>query len=796
MVKDFCLTAFVSLVLFYIFNISEMSTIFYVAAVGVLWILILLQYRKKDNIDLFIKLFVVAISNFSMFLFMKFLNKYRLLWDIEDWVGVVYGILLFFLLIACVIYRWMVNRTPKEEEEKPLLFLERVYDKERLEKYLEKFPCVGVQALWGNGKSFLVDHLETDTYLIIKIDLLTCNLDEIQMVLLSEIDKALKENGIFSSYSPKLGKMLRQNKVGQTLGQLFVQDDISYSDAIAGFRRDLRKLQKKVLIVYEDLDRIESSNIIKKILGISEKIAGDDIQIIYQYDEKKLNEKLEGGREYIEKYIPVTVNLTELPWEHILDYLLEKRGSEYFFDKKDFQFLKFPLDIPHFRGLQVSSNSISIIIPNVTIRKMENFLDELDLALKNNSGYSGHKKIVIVFFLIKNFYSKIYDMLKPGESLLNTFLFHYNEKEDNILNWYQYFSDNKGEEISKLLHAQENQESLLMISLLGYHCDIYEGKLEMEDIINVPKDILEKRNNNEKIDRIIWNLLCNGKSEYTDYERFVKRLDECVFSKPFETWKKEFEKLWDDIFYGCFEVGQKRDNRTIFRLGKPSMLSVFQALRASGANKLQWKNILDFYNEYYNKEQSITVEWIECINYCDINDREIYLYVMKIFKGLEIRNNLNTNKSYQEFLKEYLSAMSRHGYINTEEVAFLRNNVLNLPEDVSSVEKDILDPFQQKLERLKEIILVPSMKEEVELLIQFIEHNKKLISAFPGHERCRVRIKTKFESVRTNKKVYNRLETEEMTDEDFAKEVEMAYNNCDLTMHEAEMLFEKRNRLE
>lgn len=154
MVKDFCLTAFVSLVLFYIFNISEMSTIFYVAAAGVLWILILLQYRKKDNIDLFIKLFVVAISNFSMFLFMKFLNKYRLLWDIEDWVGVVYGILLFFLLIACVIYRWMVNRTPKEEEEKPLLFLERVYDKERLEKYLEKFPCVGVQALWGNGKSF------------------------------------------------------------------------------------------------------------------------------------------------------------------------------------------------------------------------------------------------------------------------------------------------------------------------------------------------------------------------------------------------------------------------------------------------------------------------------------------------------------------------------------------------------------------------------------------------------------------------------------------------------------------
>ena len=422
-VKNAFLTAFVSLLFFYVFECDKMHTGFYVSLMVCLEILVVVQYSCKKNIELFVKLLLVAITNFAAFLYLKYLDGYRLLWDGEDKVGTVYGGLLVALLCVCVAFKGYYDKHEEDTQEELQLFPERICDKERLEKYLSKFPCVGVQAPWGNGKSFLVDHLDTNLYSVIKIDLLTCNLNEVQMVLLKEIDRVLKENGIFSSYSQKLTNMLRQNKFGQSLGQLFVQDDVSYSEAIAGLQDDLGKIKKKVLIVYEDLDRIQSSDEIRKVLGISEKISGNHVQVIYQYDEKRLNMKLEGGREYLEKYIPATVNVTEVHWKHILDHVLQETDGKYPLNKGDFQFLELPVDVPCFGGLNLCGVDIFVEIPNMTIRKMECFLNELGVALNQNDEYVKYKKIVIAFFLIKNFYYEIYGRLKSGKSLLDSLLF-------------------------------------------------------------------------------------------------------------------------------------------------------------------------------------------------------------------------------------------------------------------------------------------------------------------------------------------------------------------------------------
>ena len=104
----------------------------------------------------------------------------------------------------------MHNKTSIKVEDKKELFEERKEDLKRLEKYLKDFNIVGIDGDWGSGKSFLTDHLEG--YIKIKIDLLACNEDDIQIVVLNELDKLLKNQRIFSSYSPKLKKILRKER--------------------------------------------------------------------------------------------------------------------------------------------------------------------------------------------------------------------------------------------------------------------------------------------------------------------------------------------------------------------------------------------------------------------------------------------------------------------------------------------------------------------------------------------------------------------------------------------------------
>ena len=100
-----------------------------------------------------------------------------------------FGIILF----KSVYYTSKINFKNNED-----LFVEHKYDLKRLLNYLENFSIIGINGEWGSGKSFLTDHLKN--FILIKIDLLSCNIDEIQTVILNELDKLLKNQGINRNY--------------------------------------------------------------------------------------------------------------------------------------------------------------------------------------------------------------------------------------------------------------------------------------------------------------------------------------------------------------------------------------------------------------------------------------------------------------------------------------------------------------------------------------------------------------------------------------------------------------------
>lgn len=768
-----------------VFGTVDINSWVYLGVAMAAWILLGVQYPFQTNKNqmLYWQALAIFCSNFFTFVCSKWIHGYRFAFDLEDRFCIGYGILLGMAVAAAC--RIPKREADAAEEKGELLFRERKFDIERLREYLAVFSIIGINGPWGSGKSFVTDHIETADYVPVKIDLLACNLDEIQSVLLNELDKVLKERGIFSSYSPKIRKLLKQGQLLQNVGQLLVRDDVSYTEAVAGFRKDMEKLGQTILIIFEDLDRIDNTAVIKKILGIAEKLAGGRVKIIYQYDEENLLQK-GFDRRYLEKYIPFTMSLTEIPFSRILDYLFEAEGGrDWPVEREEFRFLERPITPPHAIVRNLALVQIHLKIPNVTVRKVEHFLKEMILFLNKDAVYRENKREVILFFLIKHFYDEFYEKLIPGQSLLHAFAFEHQGEQDTLDNWFRRCKKDSVD-ISDIFLAEENRVSALMISLFEYQCDIDEVERTLEDIVNEPVTNIQKQDANERKDRIIWNLLCNGKSEYTDRKIIVDRLHSTVLNRPPEQQGQAFQKFCGDLFHGRWEESEKGDHHTIFRIGVPGMISLFQASRAAGITGEQWLALLRFYLQY-RAVTSITPELIECLNYCTLKDKRAYLEILREFNRLNVQGNMNSHKAYRTFLNEYLSAFSGLGYVETRELWEMRGEEKTelKAEDIQAA---VFEPLKRKLEDLKGKIPIEAITEEIDVLLGFLKKNAELMHAESQMERPKPQVKTEMRSVLPNQRSVDQLNALDVDDDTFETEVLDRYKNGEITAYEVARL--------
>lgn len=777
--KDFLINILwiflLSLIFFYSFSISFK---FYFSILLGVWLFLILQYPIDKNENWYIQfIFFSIINSISFYLVRYFQKKIFLILSIK--ILITYYLILFCtILFKCVYY---TSKTNLENDGD--LFVERKYDLERLLNYLNYFSIIGINGEWGSGKSFLTNHLKN--FILIKIDLLSCNVDEIQTVILNELDKLLKNQGIFSPFSPKLKKILQQGKLFENISQLFVKNDISYSEAITGLHNNLRSINKPVVIVYEDLDRVENTTVIKQILDISEKIAGDNVKILYQFSETNLLDKgIE--RTYLEKYIPFIFNLTDIPFESTLSYVLKQEiYKDSLFDEEDFKFLYLPVHLPHFNNfnnLNRPLTSIKFELKNVTIRKTQLFLNELNQVINEKEIYKKNKRVVILFFLLKHFYYEAYKKISSGESLLDTFTFLYQDKNDTILNWIAY-CHNEGINILDLITTEDNKLSAFIISIFEYNCDIETIGDDFEDFINESRNNIKNKNLNEEKDRIIWSLMANGKSEYTDCEKFINRFYTEVIDTPKTEWIKNFNKLWGDLYNRKYKDMEKRDNYSIFRLGISSMISLFQANYVIGRTGSQWINLIDFYFLYNKNLDMITPELIECLYYCELSDRNSYLYIINKFNNLKITKNLNSHKSYKRFLLEYLSMFSTLGFCDTYDIWDLREQSKEYI-DVKTIEKNVFLPLRKKLEDLHKNIPMKIIQNDIEILIKFLDKNIELVNTSDNFEKPDIHFDSKVTVRSCNQEIVDKLNSSTLNDEEFEKEVIKKYQNQELVPYE------------
>ena len=741
--KDFLINILwiflLSLIFFYSFSISFK---FYFSILLGVWLFLVLQYPINKNENWYIQfIFFSIINSISLYLVRYFQKKIFLILSIKILI-VYYFILFCIILFKSVYYTSNINLENAED-----LFIERKYDLERLLNYLNNFSIIGINGEWGSGKSFLTDYLEDFT--LVKIDLLSCNIDEIQSVIINEIDKLLKKEGIFSPFSPKLKKIMQQGKLFENISLFFIKNDISYSEAITGLRNNLRSITKPVVIVYEDLDRIENTTIIKQILGISEKISSDNIKILYQFSETNLLEK--GiGRAYLEKYIPFILNLTDIPFRSTLSYVLkEKFNKNLLLKEEDFSFLYLPIYLPHFiffNDINHHRINMSFELKNVTIRKTELFLTELNQVINEKEIYKKNNRVVILFFILKHFYYEAYKKISLGESLLDTFTFLYQDKNDTILNWAIY-CQNEGINIFDLMTTEENQLSAFIISIFEYNCDIESIGNDLEDFINESKNNIKNKNLNEEKNRIIWSLIANGKSEYTDCEKFINTFYNEVIDTPKTEWINNFNKLYNNLYNGKYKDTEKRDNYSIFRLGISSMVS------------------------------------------------NSYLYIINKFNNLKITKNLNSHKSYKRFLLEYLSMFSTLGFCDTHDIWDLRDKSKEYI-DTKTIEKFVFSPLKKKLKKLLSNVKLKIVQKDIEIIIKFLDKNIELINTNDNFEKPDIHFESKVTVRSFNQEMVDKLNSSTLNDKEFEKEVIKKYQNQELVPYEvAELERFQNNKL-
>ena len=786
--KDFLINMLwvflLSLVFFYSFSIS--FEFYFLILLGI-WFFSVLQYPLNKNRYWYIQFFLLSITNSISFYLVKYIQE-------ESFSELTINIL---IVCYCILYLFILSQKENDKSKINLktheeLFTERKYDLKRLIDYLNNFSIVGINGEWGSGKSFLTDHLQDFT--LIKIDLLSCNIDEIQSVIINEIDKLLKNEGIFSPFSPKLKKIIQQGKLFENISLFFIKNDISYSEAITGLRNNLRSITKPVVIVYEDLDRVENSTVIKQILGISEKISGDNIKILYQFSEINLLEK--GiDRAYLEKYIPFILNLTDIPFRSTLSYVLKEKFNENFLLKEiDFSFLYSPIYFPYFKNfdnLNRPSFNIGRELKNISIRKTQLFLNELNQVINEKEIYKKNKRVVIIFFLLKHFYYDAYKKLSSGESILDTFTFLYQDKNDTILNWFVY-CQNEGISILDLMTTEDNKLSAFIISIFEYNCDIETINNDFEDFVNEARNNLKNKNLNEQKDRIIWSLIANGKSEYTDCEKFVNSFYDEVINTPKTEWIKNFENLWSNLFDRKYKDMEKRDNNTIFRMGIPGMISLFQANYVIGRTGSQWINLIDFYFLYNKNLDTITPELIECLCYCELSDRNSYLYIINKFNNLKITKNLNSHKSYKRFLLEYLSMFSTLGFCDTHDIWDLRDKSKEYI-DTKTIEKFVFSPLKKKLKKLLSNVKLKIVQKDIEIIIKFLDKNIELINTNDNFEKPDIHFESKVTVRSFNQEIVDKLNQSKLNEKDFEKEVIEKYINQEITPSEVSNLERYQN---
>lgn len=184
-----------------------------------------------------------------------------------------------------------------------------------------------IDGIWGIGKTEFVEQAlessDVSGHKVIKIDVLVYNTrDALVNQALSEIKKILEDEGIISSSIDDLKKVLRIATESYKIKLSNVLDVPTYECIERELPVALNNLEKPIILVVDNLDRVLNENLIIETLGFLHKIyelVNSNLKIIVLADSSKIRELKNIGKDYLNKFFEVRYYLNRVTLEEILE---------------------------------------------------------------------------------------------------------------------------------------------------------------------------------------------------------------------------------------------------------------------------------------------------------------------------------------------------------------------------------------------------------------------------------------------------------------------------------------------
>ena len=695
-------------------------------------------------------------------------------------------IFIYLLFILNIIFKFTSLRR-ENQEEKEEMYLERKDDADYIIDFIQNdknkiFFTLGIDSEYGAGKTFLVEKtlekLNPNKYEIIKIRCLLLEREEVYSYIIEEIKKILARNLIFISNLKKFHKSILKifdNRFLGGISNLFLYNSIT--DDIDNLKDTIKKLNKNIVIIFDDIDRTNDVEKIEKILSFISDFSSKNIKSIVLFSSdnlKKLDERF--NRDYLEKYIPLIREITKISFIKLLNdeiYFQKDELNKIDLKEEDFKFLyiieklyysvyfnnseKEEKEFKFINDLNYLLNISDVTIKNkkITPRLIKNFIEETIELFKNKSlSKKLEKRILIAYVFLKNFfYEEFYEKLNNKTSFYDLFPIEIEFQDGIILNLDEIdliknLINKKNRILSKLrrdcvinnrvFYFYKRQDDykytldnyLAKLKYLNYGENLEEKFQKLEELFKSLKiiNISEK----SKINIFIYSLFNIYLYSYEKKAYFVnERIDKIEkairkfkflgnkeqfsqYQKFYEDFSAEISnKYFSQIFYQKFIKSKKYE---IFnRVGKYYKVLAMESLDIYGTKEEQ-KKFLELILEMNNG--NIKDDYLEAFFLTDLDDIKISDNIVeKILKGdYEIKEEKTIRlicKNLERILKRFSFSEYRDS-INLKE--FLERQKNSLPD----YQTELCD---------SEILSNKEVNSILENYIKFIEKIKEILSS-------------------------------------------------------------------
>lgn len=309
---------------------------------------------------------------------------------------------------------------------------------------------------WGNGKTFFIkkfmEKYNTNyEFIYIKAPYFQTR-EEFRKVFLTELNKVFLKNGIFNTSISNLTKYFGVEIQGITLNQI----EKNYNETIEEIVKKMCKLDKKIVVVLDDLDRIKKGEDIQEILNFIGEInieLREKIGIITLSSYNKLNEKVishtedKEGENYLEKYFDKKFYLQKVNIQELIEYFCEDENLSKIIKQCTEAIEKYYLISFNSENYEKNSKEEvkqnKIYLSRQTFRNIERIVKNISNINVNEliGNKEIYKKIFILFEIFELLLPESWENLKIDskmESLLDNIFIYKDNPEINFEGYNQF----------------------------------------------------------------------------------------------------------------------------------------------------------------------------------------------------------------------------------------------------------------------------------------------------------------------------------------------------------------------